>query len=198
MMLIGITGSIAMGKSEAARYLSSLGFPLFDSDSAVHKLYDSEQGAALISTLAPQAIVDGKVNRQRLSELVLNNKQLLGELEKRVHDEIQNRRNVFVDEARVAGAKAVILDIPLLFETGAERHLDKVIVVSAPADIQRDRALARPGMTAERLDLILTRQMPDAEKCKRADAVIDTSLALAEMQKSLLTLFTNWGLIDHA
>jgi len=197
-MLIGITGSIAMGKSEAARYLSSLGFPLFDSDSAVHKLYDSEQGAALISTLAPQAIVDGKVNRQRLSELVLNNKQLLGELEKRVHDEIQNRRNVFVDEARVAGAKAVILDIPLLFETGAERHLDKVIVVSAPADIQRDRALARPGMTAERLDLILTRQMPDAEKCKRADAVIDTSLALAEMQKSLLTLFTNWGLIDHA
>ena len=198
MMLVGITGSIAMGKSEAARYLASLGFPVFDSDSAVHKLYDSEQGAALISTLAPQAIVDGKVNRQRLSELVLNNKQLLGELEKRVHAEIQKQRTIFVDEARVAGAKAAILDIPLLFETGAEKYLDKVIVVSAPADIQRARALARPGMTAERLELILARQMPDAEKCKRADVVIDTSLALAEMQKSLLNVFTNWGLIDHA
>ena len=197
-MLIGITGSIAMGKSEAARYLASLGFPVFDSDSAVHKLYDSEQGAALISTLAPQAVVDGKVNRPKLSELVLNNKQLLGELEKIVHAEIQKQRTAFVDEARVAGAKAAILDIPLLFETGAEKHLDKVIVVSAPADIQRERALARPGMNAERLNLILARQMPDAEKCKRADAVIDTSLTLAEMQKSLLTLFTNWGLIDHA
>ena len=197
-MLIGITGSIAMGKSEAARYLASLGFPVFDSDSAVHKLYDSEQGAALIRALAPQAIVDGKVNRQKLSELVLNNKQLLGELEKRVHAEIQNWRNAFVDDAKVAGAKAAILDIPLLFETGAEKYLDKVIVVSAPADIQRARALGRPGMTAERLNLILARQMPDAEKCKRADAVIDTSLTLAEMQKSLLTLFTNWGLIDHA
>jgi dephospho-CoA kinase len=198
MMLIGLTGSIAMGKSEAAKYLASLGFPVFDSDSAVHKLYDSEQGAALIRALAPQAIVDGKVNRPRLSELVLNDKQLLGELEKIVHAEIQKQRIAFVDEARVAGAKAAILDIPLLFETGAEKYLDKVIVVSAPADIQRARALARPGMTAERLDLILARQMPDAEKCKRADAVIDTSLALAEMQKSLLTLFTNWGLIDHA
>ena len=198
MMLIGITGSIAMGKSEAARYLASLGFPVFDSDSAVHKLYDSSQGAALIHALAPQAIVDGKVNRQRLSELVLNNKQLLGELEKIVHAEIQKQRIVFVDEARVAGAKAAILDIPLLFETGAEKHLDKVIVVSAPPDIQRARALARPGMTPERLDLILARQMSDAEKCKRATAVIDTSRTLAEMQKSLLTLFTNWGLIDHA
>jgi len=197
-MLIGITGSIAMGKSEAAHYLASLGFPLFDSDSAVHKLYDSEHGAALIRALAPQAIVDGKVNRPRLSELVLNNKQLLGELEKIVHAEIHKQRTAFVDKARVAGAKAAILDIPLLFETGAEKYLDKVIVVSAPAEIQRARALARPGMTAERLDIILARQMPDAEKCKRADAVIDTSLALAEMQKSLLTLFTNWGLIDHA
>jgi len=198
MMLIGLTGSIAMGKSEAAKYLASLGFPVFDSDSAVHKLYDSEQGAQLIRALAPGAIVDGKVDRSRLSELVLNNKALLGELEKRVHAEIQKRRNAFVDEARAAGAKAAILDIPLLFETGAEKHLDKVIVVSAPPDIQRARALARPGMTPERLDLILARQMSDAEKCKRATAVIDTSRTLAEMQKSLLTLFTNWGLIDHA
>ena len=198
MMLIGITGSIAMGKSEAARYLASLGFPVFDSDSAVHQLYDSEQGAELIRPLVPEAIVDGKVNRPRLSEVVLNNKQLLGELEKRVHAEIQNRRNAFVDEARAAGAKAVILDIPLLFETGVETYLDKVIVTSAPLGIQRARALARPGMTPERLDLILTLQMPDAEKRKRADAVIDSSLTLAEMQKSLLTLFINWKLIDHA
>ncbi len=198
MMLIGLTGSIAMGKSEAAKYLASLGFPVFDSDSAVHQLYDSEQGAELIRPLAPQAIVDGKVNRPRLSEVVLNNKQLLGELEKSVHAEIQKRRNAFVDEARAAGAKAAILDIPLLFETGAEKHLDKVIVVSAPPDIQRARALARPGMTPERLDLILARQMSDAEKRSRADAIIDSSLALSEMQKSLLTLFTNWRLIDHA
>jgi dephospho-CoA kinase len=198
MMLIGITGSIAMGKSEAARYLAALGFPVFDSDSAVHKLYDSEQGAQLIRPLAPKAIIDGKVHRPKLSAIVLNNKPLLDELEKRVHAEIQKQRLAFIEQAKTSGAKAVILDIPLLFETGAEKHLDKVIVVTAPPDIQRARALARSDMTPQRLELILARQMPDAEKRKRADAVIDSSLALPEMQKSLHTLFVNWGLIEHA
>jgi dephospho-CoA kinase len=198
MMLIGLTGSIAMGKSEAAKYLGSLGFPVFDSDNAVHQLYDSEQGAALIRALAPQAIVDGKVNRPRLSELVLNDKELLAELEKRVHAEIQKQRNRFVDEARASGAKAAILDIPLLFETGAEGHIDKTIVVSAREDLQRARALARPGMTEERLKLILARQMPDAEKRKRADAVIDNSSTIPQMQNSLRALFAKWGLIADA
>ena len=198
MMLIGLTGSIAMGKSEAAKYLASLGFPVFDSDSAVHKLYDSEQGAELIRALAPGAIVDGKVDRPRLSELVLKNKALLGELEKLVHAEIQKQRTAFVAEAKASGSKAVILDIPLLFETGAERHVDKTIVVSAPEDIQRRRALARPGMTEERLKLILSRQMPDAEKRKRADAVIDTSGTISHTQNSLRALLVKWGLITDA
>ena len=127
-----------------------------------------------------------------------NNTALLGELEKLVHAEIQKQRTAFVDEARASGAKAVILDIPLLFETGAERQVDKTIVVSAPEDIQRQRALARPGMTEERLKLIHSRQMPDAEKRKRADAVIDTSGTIPQMHNSLHALLIKWGLIADA
>lgn len=198
MMVIGLTGSIAMGKSEAANYMKSLGFPVFDSDHEVHRLYDSEQGAALIGSLVPQAILLGKVDRQKLSAIVLHDETLLKTLEKCVHTEISKRRNMFLKQARASRAKAVVLDIPLLFETGAQKDIDKIIVVSASAEIQRQRALARPNMTPERLALILARQMPDAEKRRLADAVIDTSSTVQQMQKSLFRLCVEWGLIADA
>ena len=198
MMVIGLTGSIAMGKSEAARYLASLGFPVFDSDAEVHKLYESKAGAELVRSIAPQAILQEKVDRPALSAIVLNNQALLNALEKLVHAEIRKRRIAFLSQARATKVKAAILDIPLLFETAAEVEVDRVIVVSAPPEIQRQRALARPGMTPERLQLILARQMPDAEKRRRADAIIDTSSTVQQMQKSLHELCIKWGLISHA
>ena len=198
MMVIGLTGSIAMGKSEAARYLASLGFPVFDSDAEVHKLYESKAGAELVSSIAPQAILQEKVDRPALSAIVLNNQALLNALEKLVHAEIRKRRIAFLSQARATKVKAAILDIPLLFETAAEVEVDRVIVVSAPPEIQRQRALARLGMTPERLQLILARQMPDAEKRRRADAIIDTSSTVQQMQNSLHELCIKWGLISHA
>ena len=198
MMVIGLTGSIAMGKSEAARYLASLGFPVFDSDAEVHKLYESKAGAELVRSIAPQAILQEKVDRPALSAIVLNNQALLNALEKLVHAEIRKRRIAFLSQARATKVKAAILDIPLLFETAAEVEVDRVIVVSAPPEIQRQRALARPGMTPERLQLILARQMPDAEKRRRGDAIIDTSSTVQQMQKSLHELCIKWGLISHA
>src|ERR1700733_646472 len=164
MKVIGLTGSVAMGKSEAARYFVSRGFPVFDSDREVHRLYDSAEGAALLWPHAPQAVIDGIVDRQKLSALVLKDPALLKKLEALVHAEIRKRRNNFVAESEKAGAKAVILDIPLLFETGAEKDMDATIVVSSSPENQRARAMARPGMTEEKLHMILARQMPDAQK----------------------------------
>lgn len=188
MKVIGLTGSVAMGKSEAARYLASLGFPVFDADREVHKLYDSAEGAALLWPCAPEAVKDGKVDRQRLSALVLRDPALLKKVETLVHAEIRNRRNDFVAESKAAGAKAVILDIPLLFETGAEKDVDTTIVVSSSLENQRARALARPGMTEEKLQMILARQMPDGQKRAKADHVIENDGSLADLEKGLAAL----------
>lgn len=198
MMVIGLTGSIAMGKSEAAKYLSSLGFPVFDSDAEVHLLYDSKQGADLIRPYVPEAVVDEKVDRQKLAGVALKDAPLLAAMSEKVHAEIKRRRESFLAKARASKAKAAILDIPLLYETSAEKQVDKVIVVSADAQIQIARAMARPGMTQERLNTILSRQLPDTEKRARADAVIDNSSTLQQMQKSLHALIVKWGLLDHA
>ena len=198
MMVIGVTGSIAMGKSEAAHYLGTLGFPVFDSDAEVHMLYDSPHGADLVRPLVPQAILNGKVNRAKLSECVLGDPALLPALETIIHSEIKTRREMFLDSARSSKVKAAILDIPLLFETGAEVDVHRVIVVSTTPQIQRQRALSRPAMTEEKLALMLARQMPDAEKRQRADAVIDTSSTLEHMQTSLRKLCVEWGLITDA
>ncbi len=198
MLVIGLTGSIAMGKSEAARYFASLDFPVFDSDAEVHKLYDSAAGAALIAPYAPEAINNNKVDRAKLSALVTQTPALLSQLEKLVHAEIRMRREVFLTAAKQAGAKAAILDIPLLYETGAEKDMDKVIVISSSPEIQHQRALARPGMTEERFKLIRARQLPDDQKRKLADVVVDNSSTIQQMQKHLHETVHKWGLIDHA
>ena len=198
MLVIGLTGSIAMGKSEAASYLATLGLPVFDSDAEVHKVYNSEAGATLLSPLVPEATKAGKVDREILTALIMKDSSLLSKLERLVHAEIRSRREAFLTQAKNSGAKAAILDIPLLYETGSETQVDKVIVISSSAEMQRQRALARPGMNEDRLAMVLARQLPDAEKQARADAVIRNNSTIQELQNQLHALCGQWGLINNA
>lgn len=186
MKIIGLTGSIAMGKSETARMFAARGVPVFDADAAVHAVY-AKGGAAVarIAALCPEAVQHGAVDRARLSAAILADPALLKQVEAAVHPLVADARARFLDEARAAGERAVLLDIPLLFETGREGEVDVIITVSAPAEMQRARALARPGMTADKLDQILARQMPDAEKRARSDFVVDTSRGLDEASRQV-------------
>ena len=185
MIVAGLTGSIAMGKSETAKMFAARGIPVFDSDAAVHELYASG-GAAVepLRALAPEAIVDGSVDRRRLATLVQADPALLKSIEAVVHPRVKARQAAFLKDA-ATHADIAVLDIPLLFETQREADVDVVIVVSATAALQRQRALARPGMTPEKLDFILSRQVPDAEKRARADYVIDTSMSLADTAREV-------------
>ncbi|MFO0994319.1 MAG: dephospho-CoA kinase [Hyphomicrobiales bacterium] len=179
MKVIGLTGSIAMGKSETARLFAELGVPVFDSDAAVHVLYAKDGDAvAPLRKAFPQAVIDGAVDRKRLSEILTREPQRLGELEAVVHPLVRRAQEQFLAEHRAKGTAFVLLDIPLLFETQREKDVDIIVVVSAPADVQRERALARPGMTVEKLETILARQMPDAEKRRRADFIVDGARGL--------------------
>jgi dephospho-CoA kinase len=185
MIVAGLTGSIAMGKSETAKMFAARGIPVFDSDAAVHALY-AQGGAAVepLRQLVPEAIVDGGVDRSRLAALVQSDPPLLQRIESVVHPLVKARQADFLKEA-ATHADIAVLDIPLLFETKRAADVDVVIVVSATAGLQRQRALARPGMTAEKLDFILSRQVPDAEKRARADYVIDTSVSLADTAREV-------------
>lgn len=181
MIIAGLTGSIAMGKSETAKMFAARGIPVFDSDAAVHALYAKGGGAvAAVGSLAPSAIADGAVDRQQLSRLVQADPALLGQIERAVHPLVKDMQKGFLAHATAAGAPFAVIDTPLLLETGRGADVDVVIVVSADAEKQRERALKRPGMTAEKLDFILSKQMPDVEKRTHADFVIDTSRSLAE------------------
>ncbi|MGE0044366.1 MAG: dephospho-CoA kinase, partial [Hyphomonadaceae bacterium] len=170
MILLGLTGSIGMGKSATAQMFREAGVPVYDADAAVHALY--AKGGAAVAPIAeafPSAVKDGAVDRGALSGLVLNDPEAMRGLESIVHPLVRQAQMQFLDRHRKAGAAIVVLDIPLLFEGGGERFLDAVAVVSAPAAVQRARVLARPGMTPEKFEAILAKQMPDAEKRKRAD-----------------------------
>lgn len=185
MIVVGLTGSIAMGKSETAKMFEAAGIPVFDSDAAVHHLYDAG-GAAVepLRVVAPGAIVDDRVDRRRLAAMVQADASLLKKIEAVVHPLVRVRQDMFLAEA-AARSDVAVLDIPLLFETGREQEVDVVVVVSASPELQRRRALERPGMTAEKLDFILSRQMPDAEKRARADYVVDTSVSIAETSRDV-------------
>jgi dephospho-CoA kinase len=173
MIVLGLTGSIGMGKSTAAQMFIDEGIPVHSADEAVHRLY-SGVAAPLIEEAFPGTTIDGKVDRVKLSAFVIGNPEALRKLERIVHPFVLEEENRFRQEALRSGEKLVVFDIPLLFETGAEKRVDKVLVVSAPEDVQRKRVLGRPGMTPAKLDAILARQTPDAEKRRRADYVIDT------------------------
>lgn len=194
MLVIGLTGSIAMGKSEAARILAAYSLPVFDSDAEVHKLYDSEQGASLIAPIVPEATRENKVNREIVTKAVLADSTLLSKLEKVVHAEIRRRRNDYITAAAAQGAKAVVVDIPLLFETNAQKEVNKTIVISASAATQKARALVRPNMTEERLKMILARQMPDSEKRKLADVVVENDGTIEDLKAKLIAQMQKWGI----
>jgi dephospho-CoA kinase len=174
MFILGLTGSVGMGKSTTARFFAEAGVPVHDADAAVHRLYE---GAAVpaIEAAFPGTTDGGKVDRTKLAARVLRDQAALKRLEAIVHPLVQEDERRLLAEAEARGAKVAVLDIPLLFETGGEARVDAVVVVSAPADVQRARVLERPGMTVQKLEAILAKQMPDAEKRRRADFVVDTS-----------------------
>lgn len=174
MIVLGLTGSIGMGKSTAAKMFAEAGVPVHDSDEAVHRLY-AGKAAPLVEAAFPGTVVDGKVDRALLAGQVLGDAAALKKLEAIVHPLVRADADAFLARNRAAKAPLVVLDIPLLFETGGQARVDKVVVVSAPADMQRERVLARPGMSEAKLAAILAKQTPDAEKRKQADFVIDTS-----------------------
>jgi dephospho-CoA kinase len=184
MITIGLTGSIGMGKSTVAAMFADRGIPVFDADAAVHRLQGKAgRLVAAIEAMFPDTTGPEGVDRTRLGEAVLGQPAALKRLEALVHPAVAEERAAFLCEN--SAAPLVVFDIPLLFETGGESRVDKVVVVSAPADIQRARVLARPGMHADRLDAILARQTPDAEKRARADYVIPTGGSLAETRTAV-------------
>jgi len=175
--VICLTGSLGMGKSRSAKFFAEAGVPVHDSDAAVHALYEGEAAPA-IEKAFPGTTADGKVDRGKLAAVVLGDDAALARLEAIVHPLVAAARDRFLAEAQKNGAKVVVLDIPLLFETGAERGCDAVVVVSAPPELQRRRAFDRPGMSEEKFAALLAKQMPDAEKRRRADFVVDSSQGL--------------------
>lgn len=176
MLLIALTGSIGMGKSTTARMFADAGIPVWDADAAVHKLYGpGGAGTAAIAGLVPDAAGPGGVDRDRLRAAILKDATLLKRIEAVIHPLVGRDRAQFLDLARAAGHRLAICDIPLLFETGGDGAFDRVVVVSAPAEVQRARVLERPGMTAEAFEAILAKQVPDAEKRARADYIVDTA-----------------------
>jgi dephospho-CoA kinase len=187
LYVLGLTGSIGMGKSTTAAMFAEAGVPVHDADATVHRLY---AGAAVapIAALFPNAVRDGVVDRAALGQHVLNDPAAMTRLEAVIHPLVRAEEERFLADARAQGHRLVVLDIPLLFETGAEARCDGVLVVTAPAEVQRARVLARPGMTAARFEAILARQLPDAEKRARADFVVDTSRGLADARAQVATV----------
>src|SRR5882757_5307797 len=179
MFILGLTGSVGMGKSTSAGFFADAGVPVHDADAVVHRLYE---GAAVpaIEAAFPGTTGAGKVDRNKLAARVLGDDAALKRLEAIIHPLVQEAEVRTLSDAQARGEKVVVLDIPLLFETGGDRRVDAVVVVSAPADVQRARVLGRPGMTEEKLAAILAKQMPDAEKRRRADFIVDTSRSLDE------------------
>jgi dephospho-CoA kinase len=181
MRVLGLTGSIGMGKSTTAKLFAEAGVPVYDADATVHKVYESEAAPA-IEAAFPGTTVNGKVDRARLSARVVNDPAALKQLEQIVHPMLGAYHRKFLDEAERSGAPVAVVDVPLLFETGGEKRVDAVVVVTTSPENQRARILARGTMTSEALDSILARQLPDVEKRKRADFIVDTSHGLAPVR----------------
>jgi dephospho-CoA kinase len=177
MLLLGLTGSIGMGKSTTAKLFAEAGVPVYDADATVHRLYEGEAAPA-IEAAFPGTTADGKVDRVRLSARVVHDPAAIKQLEQIVHPMLGASREKFMRDAEASGAPVAVVDVPLLFETGGEKRVDAVVVVTTTPEIQRQRILARANMTGEKLDAILALQLPDAEKRQRADFVVDTSHGL--------------------
>jgi dephospho-CoA kinase len=177
MIILGLTGSIGMGKSTTAKLFAEAGVPVYDADATVHMIYEGEAAPA-IEAAFPGTTVNGKVDRTKLSAQVIHDAAAMKRLEQTVHPMLRAYHAKFLADAEQSGAPVAVVDVPLLFETGGEKRVDCVVVVTTTPEIQRARILARADMTPEKLDAILARQLPDAEKRKRADFVVDTSHGL--------------------
>lgn len=190
MIVLGLTGSIGMGKSTAGEMFSDRDIPVISADEIVHQLYSGE-AAPLIEAAFPGTVESGVVNRAELSRAVMNNAAAFRKLEAIIHPLVETKRKEFVENQRRKGVALVVLDIPLLYEGGGEMAVDKVVVVSCDPEQQRERVLRRPGMTQDKFDAILARQVPDEEKRARADFVIDTSGTLDETRRQVDALIDN-------
>jgi dephospho-CoA kinase len=184
MLVLGLTGSIGMGKSTCAEMFAAMGVATFDADATVHELYRG-RAAPLVEAAFPGAVIDGAVDRARLAAKVFGNSVAMAKLEAIVHPLVREAENEFRKKSAAAGRRMVLLDIPLLFEAGGEDRVDIVILVSTSPEIQRERAFKRPGMTEERFAAILAKQMPDDEKRRRAHFIVDTSGPLAETRRQV-------------
>lgn len=184
MFILGLTGSIGMGKSTVAGMFRARGIPVHDADAEVHRLYRGE-AVGPVGELFPDAIVDGAIDRAVLSSLVVGNEGRMRRLEEVVHPLVLRAERRFLSEAHASGARVAVLEIPLLLEVGGEDRVDAVVVTSAPADVQRRRVLARPGMSEAKFLQILARQVDDPEKRRRAHFVIDTGGSLEETAKEV-------------
>ena len=177
MIRAGLTGSIGMGKSTTSQMFRDEGIQVYDADAAVHELYAGE-AAPLVEAAFPSTTVDGIVDRKKLSDYVIGKPDNMKKLEAIIHPLVHQKEQDFLNSAKERGDKLVVLDIPLLFETGGKNRVDKIIVVTAPAEVQRERVLGREGMSEEKFEAILKRQVPDVEKREKADFIIDTSLGM--------------------
>ncbi len=185
MLLLGLTGSIGMGKSTTAKLFEEAGVPVYDADATVHKVYEGEAAPA-VEAAFPGSTVNGKVDRQKLSALVVNNADAMKRLETIVHPMLRSHQLKFLSDAEKSGAPVAVLDVPLLYRDRRRGTVsDAVVVVTTAPEIQRERILARDNMTPEKLDAILARQLPDAEKRKRADFVVDTSHGLDPVRQRI-------------
>jgi dephospho-CoA kinase len=188
MLKLGLTGSIATGKSTVLNAIAALGVPTFSSDEAVHRLYDGGAAVVPVSAAFPGVVVDNRIDRTRLSAQLLAAPERIGELEAIVHPLVREAIRGFLTEVEAGGAELAVVDIPLLYENGVDWGFDAVIVTAVDAAEQRRRALARSGMSVEKLDAILARQLPQAEKIRRADHVIDTSGTIVETGEAVRAL----------
>ena len=187
--IIGLTGSIGMGKSTVGKMFAAEGIPVYNVDAEIHKFY--QKGGLAVEPIGeafPDAVIDGRVDRPTLSKLVVGDDAAIKKLERIVHPMVGTHRAAFLKQAEAEGHDMAILDVPLIFETGGEDNFDKIVVVSAPADLQKERVLARDDMHPEKFDHILSRQLPDAHKRERAHHVIDTGCTEAETRQQVKDL----------
>ena len=184
MLILGLTGSIGMGKSTTAKLFAEAGVPVYDADATVHQVYAGEAAPA-IEAAFPGTTIDGKVDRAKLSAKVLHDPAAIRQLEQIVHPMLRSYHQKFLEDAERSGSPVAVMDVPLLFETGGEKRVDAVVVVTTSSENQRERILARGTMTAEALDAILARQLPDAEKRQRADFIVDTSHGLEPVRDQI-------------
>jgi dephospho-CoA kinase len=192
MIILGLTGSIGMGKSTTAKLFAEAGVPVYDADATVHMVYEGEAAPA-IEAAFPGTTVGGKVDRAKLSAQVVHDAAAMKRLEGIVHPMLRAYHQKFLDEAEQSGAPVAVVDVPLLYETGGEKRVDAVVVVTTSPEVQRERILARDNMTAEKLDAILVRQLPDAEKRKRDDFIVDTSHGLDPVRARIRDILREAG-----